>query len=152
MPPSFVFLDRDFAMIAPAQEQTFAVITNAVSESAITIITGENGYGQLETVSAALSVKTGWTVISDDGDWFTGGYLAGFQQIIEQSLAWCRNFSPALIVQYQQTLKRLYPLLDLPQFTVPKDLTNTASKDERTRFYHHEYQNKLLVGLSEFLI
>jgi tetratricopeptide (TPR) repeat protein len=35
---------------------------------------------------------------------------------------------------------------------VPKDLTNSSDREERTRFYHHEYQNKLLVGLAEFLV
>ncbi|WP_229167901.1 tetratricopeptide repeat protein [Bradyrhizobium altum] len=49
-------------------------------------------------------------------------------------------------------MKRLFPLLVSEAFTVPKDLTNTSNKEERTRFYHHEYQNKLLVGLAEFLI
>ncbi|WP_273727395.1 tetratricopeptide repeat protein [Brucella gallinifaecis] len=87
-----------------------------------------------------------------DGNWFAGGYLAGFQETIEQAINWSVTNCPSLVELHQQTLKRLYPHIELLQFTVPKDLTNTSSKEERTRFYHHEYQNKLLVGLSEFLI
>ncbi|AGA65334.1 hypothetical protein B488_13420 [Liberibacter crescens BT-1] len=126
-------------------------IYEAVLKNTITVIYGERGLGQRQTAVSALS-NIGWQVVQSDGDWFSGGYLGGFQEVIDQAIAWSSDNLPALIIEYQQTLKRLYPLIDLPQFTVPKDLTNTSTKEERTRFYHHEYQNKLLVGLSEFLI
>ncbi|MGY8684951.1 hypothetical protein Q2941_45495 [Bradyrhizobium sp. UFLA05-153] len=87
-----------------------------------------------------------------DGDWRTGGYLAGLQKLIDAELSWAAENAPKLVEAAQQSLKRLFPLLVSDAFTLPKDLINTSSREERTRFYHHEYQNKLLVGLAEFLL
>lgn len=78
----------------------------------------------------------------------TGGYPTGLQKDIDAELRWAADNKPQLIEAAQQFLKRLFPLIVSDAFTVPKDLTNTSTKDERTSFYHHEYQNKLLVGLA----
>jgi hypothetical protein len=94
----------------------------------------------------------GWEHLPSDGNWLAHGYLAGFQDLIDQAVQWCGKNAPELLVQNQQSLKRIFPLLDLPQFSIPKDLTNTSTREERTRFYHHEYQIKLLFGLATFVI
>jgi len=153
VPPSFIISALcEGIMDAPVQERSIAAISDAVSKNTITVIQGERGLGQRQTAIAALSGSAEWQIVLSDGDWFSAGYLGGFQEVVDQAIAWSSDNLPALLEEYQQTLKRLYPLIDRPQFTVQKDLTNTSTKEERTRFYHHEYQNKLLVGLSEFLI
>lgn len=130
--------------IAPA-------ISASVDASPVTILKTENGMTPVPTIKLALATSNSVVSITD-GDWRTGGYLAGLQDVIDAELRWATDNRPQLIEAAQQSLKRLFPLLVSDAFTVPKDLTNTATKEERTRFYHHEYQNKLLVGLAEFLI
>ncbi|MGY3473651.1 tetratricopeptide repeat protein [Bradyrhizobium ottawaense] len=130
--------------IAPA-------ISSSVEASPITILKAEAGMAPVPTIKSALASSNSDLSVSD-GDWRTGGYLAGLQQLVDAELKWAAENRPKLVEAAQQSLKRLFPLLVSDDFTVPKDLTNTSSKEERTRFYHHEYQNKLLVGLAEFLI
>ncbi|WP_342723718.1 tetratricopeptide repeat protein [Bradyrhizobium sp. B097] len=130
--------------IAPA-------ISTSVDVSPITILKTEPGMAPVPTIKSALKRSAPLVSIAD-GDWRTGGYLAGLQDVIDAELRWATDHRPQLVEAAQQSLKRLFPLLVSDAFTVPKDLTNTSSKEERTRFYHHEYQNKLLVGLAEFLI
>ncbi|WP_342710071.1 tetratricopeptide repeat protein [Bradyrhizobium sp. B124] len=130
--------------IAPA-------ISTSVDVSPITILKTEPGMAPVPTIKSALK-RPAPLISTADGDWRTGGYLAGLQDVIDAELSWATDHRPQLVEAAQQSLKRLFPLLHSDGFTIPKDLTNTSSKEERTRFYHHEYQNKLLVGLAEFLI
>ncbi|MFB9261668.1 tetratricopeptide repeat protein [Bradyrhizobium erythrophlei] len=130
--------------IAPA-------ISTSVDASPITILTAELGMAPVPTIKLALSNSTSVLSITD-GDWRAGGYLAGLQEVIDTELRWATDNKPQLVEAAQQSLKPLIPLMVSDAFTIPKDLTNTSTKEERTRFYHHEYQSKLLVGLAEFLI
>jgi tetratricopeptide (TPR) repeat protein len=126
-------------------------IARSIAIHQLVIIAGERGLGQRETLFTVEPVSSEWTITFASGDWLSGGYVAGFQELLDTAVEWCESHRPDLISEHEQSLKRLFPRLQLRHFSVPKDLTNTSSKDERTRFYHHEYQNKLLVGLSEFL-
>ncbi|MVT70949.1 tetratricopeptide repeat protein [Bradyrhizobium pachyrhizi] len=138
-------------MVDLIQQRVVSAISASVELSAITILKAEAGMAPLPTIKSALARSNSNFYITD-GDWRTGGYLAGLQALIDAELRWAKENRPKLVEAAQQSLKRLFPLLNSDAFTVPKDLTNTSSKEERTRFYHHEYQNKLLVGLAEFLI
>ncbi|MES5485207.1 tetratricopeptide repeat protein [Bradyrhizobium sp. INPA03-11B] len=138
-------------MVDLIQQRIAPVISSSVKISPISILKAEGGMAPVPTIKSALA-SSGWDLSIADGDWRTGGYLAGLQAFIDAELTWAAENSPQLVEAAQQSLKRLFPLLVSDAFSVPKDLTNTSSKEERTRFYHHEYQNKLLVGLAEFLI
>ncbi|MGY4408028.1 tetratricopeptide repeat protein [Bradyrhizobium sp. USDA 3315] len=133
------------------QQRIAPAISSSVEVSPITILKTEAGMAPVPTIKSALASSSSDLSVND-GDWRTGGYLAGLQRLIDEQLRWAAEKRPKLVEAAQQSLKRLFPLLVSNAFTVPKDLTNTSSKEERTRFYHHEYQNKLLVGLAEFLI
>ncbi|MCA6112857.1 tetratricopeptide repeat protein [Bradyrhizobium cenepequi] len=133
------------------QSRIVSAISTSVDATPITILKAEPGMAPVPTIKSALSNSSSAPSITD-GDWRTGGYLAGLQEVVDAELRWAAENKPQLIEATQQSLKRLFPLMDSDAFTVPKDLTNTSTKEERTRFYHHEYQNKLLVGLAEFLI
>jgi tetratricopeptide (TPR) repeat protein len=136
----------------PARINLAAQISQQVRQRQMLIVTGRKGLGQKPTLEAGLASCTGWQCLPVDGNWLTGGYLAGFQDLLDIALRWCDKNRPDIISRHEQSIKRIFPLYDSQHYTVPKDLTNTSSKDERTRFYHHEYQNKLLVGLSRFLL
>ncbi|HEY0059060.1 MAG TPA: tetratricopeptide repeat protein [Flavisolibacter sp.] len=127
-------------------------INQAIRQGQAAIVAGKRGLGQKATVDVGLTQYTDWEHIAVNGNWLTHGYLAGFQDLLDIALRWCDKNQPEIISRHEQSIKRIFPGYDSPYFTVPKDLTNTSSKDERTRFYHHEYQNKLLVGLSRFLL
>ncbi|MGY2803976.1 tetratricopeptide repeat protein [Bradyrhizobium sp. USDA 4506] len=133
------------------QQRIAPAISSSVDVNPITILKAEAGMAPVPTIKLALANSSSDLSVND-GDWRTGGYLAGLQKLIDEQLRWAAEKRPKLVEAAQQSLKRLFPLLVSDAFTVPKDLTNTSSKEERTRFYHHEYQNKLLVGLAEFLI
>lgn len=128
------------------QPRITSAISTSVDANPITILKAEPGMAPVPTINMALSNASSVLSITD-GDWRNGGYLAGLQEVIDAELRWAADSKPQLIEAAQQSLKRLFPLMVSDAFTVPKDLTNTSTKDERTRFYHHEYQNKLLVGL-----
>ncbi|MVA19406.1 hypothetical protein GOZ94_10620 [Agrobacterium vitis] len=138
-------------MINFVQSRASALISEVVAASKITVLKADKGMAPQSTIDTALS-NSEFDLQFADGDWMRGGYLAGFQELVDQALESASSEWPELIERHQQSLKRLFPLLNSPSFTVPKDLTNTSTREERTRFYHHEYQNKLLVGLAEFLI
>lgn len=127
-------------------------IRQARDRSQVVIVTGDRGSGQKSAVAAVGPPSAAWTSTSANGNWLTAGYLSGFQELLDAALAWCSEHDPRLISRYEQSLKRILPRYESPHFRIPKDLTNTSGPDERTRFYHHEYQNKLLVGVSEFLL
>lgn len=136
----------------PARSIVAAQIAEAVRQTQIVVVSGTRGLGQKATVTAALASLAPWEHLAVNGNWLTGGYLAGFQDLLDQALQWCSAHQSETIARYEQSIKRILPKYDSPHFRVPRDLTNTSSKDERTRFYHHEYQNKLLVGLSDFIL
>jgi tetratricopeptide (TPR) repeat protein len=127
-------------------------LREAIVSGQVVVLTGEKGLGQKGTITAALGPPGDWIPFSANGNWLSGGYLAGFQDLLNLALRWCEENQPEIISRYEQSLKRIFPKYHSTYFRVPKDLTNTSTKDERTRFYHHEYQNKLLVGLTEFLL
>jgi tetratricopeptide (TPR) repeat protein len=121
----------------------------------LTRVTGPAGLGQAQSAVLGLGDVPGWSVLSADGCWRTGGYLSGFHELITQAFAWAEGAEGAeldLVARHEQTLKRIWPTRPSTAYRVPKDLTNSSDREERTRFYHHEYQNKLLFGLSEFLL
>ena len=124
-------------------------IAAALRDHAIAVIAGARGLGLRATARAAL--KAHYSLWELDGDGYTDGYLAGFEPFVLQLLAQAEIDRPDLVTAHEQSLKRLWPRRDSPAFELPRDLTSTSSRDERTRFYHHEYQNKLLVGLAEFI-
>jgi Tfp pilus assembly protein PilF len=123
----------------------------AIKTSQATILSGPEGLGQCATLEAAFRVGVDLQVFWADGCWTSRGYLSGFEEFLSAKLAKAVAYRPDLVVKHEQTLKRIFPALQLAPYVVPRDLTNTADREERTRFYHQEYQNKLLVGLSEFI-
>ncbi|MBP2428821.1 hypothetical protein [Bradyrhizobium elkanii] len=138
-------------MVDLIQQRIAPAILSSIEINPITILKTEPGMAPVPTIKSALASSSSDLSVAD-GDWRIGGYLAGLQELIDTELRWADENRPKLVEAAQQSLKRLFPLLISDAFTVAKDLTNTSSKEERTRFYHHEYQNKLLVGLAEFLI
>ena len=127
------------------------LIHSAIESYQVTILTGALGFGQAATLRATLDRTPDWNSSCSDGNWRTGGYLSGFHDLIVQAIALAEVKNPSLVARYEQTLKRIFPYRLSSAYRIPKDLTNSASREERTRFYHFEYQEKLLVGLSEFI-
>lgn len=138
-------------MVELVRERMLTPVVDAIKSHQVVIITGRRGFGQLQTARAAASQVSNWETLSANGNWHTFGYLAGLCVLVEQAIEWSEISAPELIVRHQNSLKRLFPLLQSQRFTIPKDLTNTSTKEERTRFYHHEYQLKLLFGIATFL-
>jgi tetratricopeptide (TPR) repeat protein len=118
----------------------------------LTIVTGAVGLGQVASIGLAFGDLPGRSVLFTNGRWLTGGYLSGLHELIAEALTWAEANAPDLVARHEQTLKRVWPTRPSTIYRVPKDLTNSSAWEERTRFYHHEYQNKLLVGLAEFLL
>jgi tetratricopeptide (TPR) repeat protein len=130
----------------PAIKQAISANTGPIK------VVGERGFGKAATVRHALhSLGFEW-VIEDVGNKYSRGYFAGFSKLLFTILQWCEANNPCLIERHEHSLKRLFPFLESTSFKTPKDLTNIASDEERTRFYHYEYQNKLLHDVSSFLI
>jgi len=116
------------------------------------LVTAPDGGGKADTVNAWLDSRDDGIVrLTADGDKLTHGYLAGLHPLVEHAMTTAEATSPELLTAAEQSLKRLLPHRDSPAYRVPKDLTGVASRDERTRFYFHDYQGKLLNGLYEFL-
>ncbi|MFE5586882.1 tetratricopeptide repeat protein [Kitasatospora sp. NPDC056531] len=119
------------------------------------LVTSPDGAGKADTVRAwlasAASARAEGTVVSGSGDKLTHGYLAGLQPLLDHAISVAEAEAPELVAAAEQSLKRLLPQRESPAYRVPKDLTGVASRDERTRFYFHEYQGKLLNGVYEFL-
>lgn len=125
-------------------------IAAALRDHASVVVAGARGLGLRATARAAIGAsRTLWEL---DGDGHARGYLAGFEPFVWQLLDDAALHHPVLVAAHEQSLKRLWPRRDSPAYVLPRDLTSTAQRDERTRFYHHEYQNKLLVGLAEFML
>lgn len=118
----------------------------------VVVVRGEPGLGQDILLTTQSSPSTGWMEVVCNGNAYVNGYLAGFDKLFRLALKWCDTSNPTLIAKHEQSLKRLLPHYESRHFEVPKDLTHTSSRSERTRFFHHEYQNKLLVGAAEFLL
>lgn len=116
------------------------------------ILLGGPGSGKLDTVTRWARQRPDLPSLISDGGKLTGSYLAGLLPLVEHAITAAASAHPQLLTAHQQSLKRLLPWLARPEFTVPADLTNSSSSEERTRFYHHEYEDKLLHGLYEFLL
>jgi tetratricopeptide (TPR) repeat protein len=127
-------------------------VSAALRDHGIVVVAAARGLGARATVRAALDAFAGTTVRELDGDGHTHGYLAGFEPFIEQLLDDADGDRPSLVTRHEQSIKRIWPRQNRAAFSVPRDLTSTSAREERTRFYHHEYQNKILVGLAEFVI
>jgi tetratricopeptide (TPR) repeat protein len=127
-------------------------IAAALRDHGIVVVTAVRGLGARATVRAALAALPGATPWELDGDGHTHGYLAGFEPFILRLLDDAAANRPTLVARHEQSLKRVWPWRPCRAFKTPRDLTGTAPREERTRFYHYEYQNKLLVGLAEFVI
>ena len=128
-------------------------IAAALRGHGIVVVAAARGMGARATArAAAMASLPGATPWELDGDGHTHGYLAGFEPFVERLLDDADTNRPALVARHEQSLKRLWPRRHRAAFKVPRDLTGTSPREERTRFYHHEYQNKLLVGLAEFVI
>ena len=127
-------------------------IAAALRDHGIVVVAAARGLGARATVRAALAPLPGTTTWELDGDGHTHGYLAGFEPFILRLLDEAAANRPALVARHEQSLKRVWPWRPCAAFKMPRDLTGTAPREERTRFYHYEYQNKLLVGLAEFVI
>lgn len=130
--------------IAPA-------ISISVDGSPITILKAEPGMAPVPTIKLALSYFSPVPSFAG-GDWRTGGYLAGLQEVIDSELMWAADNRPELAEAAHQGLKQLFPLMVPHNGAIPKCITNTSTKDEPTQIHHHEHQRKLLVALAEFLI
>ena len=125
-------------------------IAAALRDHGIAVVAGAQGLGLRATARASVEAEREiWEL---DGDGHAHGYLAGFEPLAMQLLDEAERDQPALVAAHEQSLKRLWPRRDSPAYALPRDLTSTSVRDERTRFYHHEYQNKLLVGLAEFML
>ncbi|MET0321017.1 MAG: hypothetical protein ABW069_09885 [Duganella sp.] len=134
--------------VRPDQVQPIA---DALRAHAPVVVVGAHGLGARATVRAALATLGELDIRELDGDGHAHGYLAGVEPLILALLDDAERHHPALVARHEQSLKRLWPRRDSPAFALARDLTSTSARDERTRFYHHEYQNKLLVGLAEFM-
>ncbi|MEU3525861.1 tetratricopeptide repeat protein [Streptomyces sp. NPDC038707] len=119
------------------------------------LVSAPDGSGKSDTVHAWLDTGDreypAGVVVSGNGDKLTHGYFAGVQPLIDHAVTVAESEAPELVAAAEQSLKRLFPHRDSPAYRVPKDLTGVAGRDERTRFYFHEYQDKLLNGVYEFL-
>jgi tetratricopeptide (TPR) repeat protein len=115
-------------------------------------VVGPSGSGKEATVRHVLDDLGYDLVVYDVGRKDSRGYFAGFSQFLFTIIAICEVDYPSLIERHEHSLKRLFPLLTSPGFRKPKDLTNTAPDGERTRFYHYEYQNKLLHDVASFVL
>ncbi|MDI5925225.1 tetratricopeptide repeat protein [Rhizobium leguminosarum] len=138
---------------AVGKDRTRKALTDWVRRSSarILIVAGAPGFGQLEAIRDGLTSPDS-RLIEASGNWRTEGYLAGFHELVDELLIWSEQSAPDLVARYEQSLKRLFPYRSSNCYRIPKDLTNSSDREERTRFYHNEYQNKLLVGLAEFLL
>jgi len=139
-------------MDGPARPGLAASLRLAMEKHQIVSLAGAAGLGQMASIRLAIDDLLGWEAVYADGCWLRSGYLCGFHGLVMQLLEWAQASDADLLERHEQTLKRLLPKRACTAYRVPKDLTNSAQRDERTRFYHHEYQNKLLVGLAEFLL
>ena len=125
-------------------------IAAALRDHGIAVVAGAHGLGLRATARKAVEAdREIWEL---DGDGHAHGCLAGFEPLALQLLDEAERHHPALVAAHEQSLKRLWPRRDSSAYALPRDLTSTSVRDERTRFYHHEYQNKLLVGLAEFML
>lgn len=125
----------------------------SLSHSKLINVVGPDGAGKHDTIHDYIKHHlNGDNVIVENANKLKQGYFSGFYALLNTVYSRCHEGREALIEKYEKVLCRLFPDLVLPAFRGVKDLTNTADRDERTRFYHHEFQEKLLNGVYEFLV
>lgn len=123
------------------------------SATSFLAITGAGGSGKLDTFRAfAEAQHLPHQVFYTNGSQLANGYFAGFYPLFMYMMAACEAEYPEIIARHEQSIKRLFPFIPSASYQVPADLTNLALQEERTRFYHHEFQEKLLHGIYEFFI
>src|SRR5690242_2847642 len=103
-------------LMYPPRLNLAAQINQAISQSQVVIIAGKRGLAQKATVDAASEAYTGWKQMAVNGNWLTGGYLAGFQDLVDLALEWCDKNQPEIISRYEQSIKRIFPLYDSLHF------------------------------------
>jgi tetratricopeptide (TPR) repeat protein len=113
---------------------------------------GASGSGKADTVRDWVEHHVTAELSFDDGGFLTSGYFAGFEAFVTAAVRDAEAADPAIVQRAEQSLKRLFPHLTSSAFCAPPDLTMSSSREERTRFYHHEFQHKLLNGVYEFLL
>jgi len=134
------------------RERIVSTIHDALSQGRLVLVSGTLDRGTRAAVQESFIQDCEIDVLGLNGDGHLHGYLAGFEPLLLDLLAVATERWPNLVAKHEQTLKRIWPERDCTAFRVSRDLTGTANREERTRFYHHEYQNKLLVGLAEFTL
>ena len=116
-------------------------------------VEGPSGSGKADTLRAWAATRADQhTVLVEDAGKLSAGYFGGLYPLYLRALRDAEKHAPDLIQRHEHALKRLFPFLACSAYGTPPDLTNSATQDERTRFYHHEYQRKLLNGVYEFLL
>lgn len=134
-------------------QQAWSTVTAEGADQPLLALYGESGAGKKDTVEAWLQTRSELTECwSAHGDKSSNGYCAGLYELYLSLFRDAEQNHQPLIHRHEQTLKRLFPFVESTAYVHEKDLTNLASQEERTRFYHHEYQEKLLHGLFEFLV
>ncbi len=129
-----------------------ARIADAAKNGGAVVVRGGRDAAARCAIVSTLNDASDAIVWNTEGDGHLHGYLGGFEPLLLDLVSETLGRCPELVSRHEQSLKRIWPQRDCTAFRVPRDLTNTASRAERTRFYHHEYQNKLLVGLAEFAL
>lgn len=127
--------------------------TSSSKEKLFLTLVGSSGSGKLDTVKySLLNLESENKVFFTNGNKLSNGYFAGFYDLFLHMFMTCEDKHPEIIAKHEQSIKRLFPFLNSKSYQIPKDLTNTAPQDERTRFYHHQFQEKLLHGIYEFFL
>ncbi|WP_193375821.1 hypothetical protein [Bradyrhizobium elkanii] len=135
-------------MIDLIQQRIAPAILSSVEISPITILKTEPGMAPVPTIKSALASSSSDLSLAD-GDWRTGGYLAGLQELIDAELRWADENRPKLIEAAQQSLKRLFPLLVSDAFTVAKDLTNPAGRSKSPGYGHLKLPHLMIAVSAE---
>lgn len=131
---------------------SIARIADAAKNGGAVVVRGARDAAARSAIVSTLTDTSDAIVWNVEGDGYLHGYLGGFEPLLLDLINEAVDRRPELVTRHEQSLKRIWPQRDCSAFQVPRDLTNIASRAERTRFYHHEYQNKLLVGLAEFAL
>jgi tetratricopeptide (TPR) repeat protein len=135
------------------EDAAYRTWDDPAGQRAFVAVEGPSGIGKADTLRAwAATHADRHTVLVEDAGKLTAGYFGGLYQLCIHALRDAEQRAPDVVQRHEHSLKRLFPFVACSGYATPPDLTNSASQDERTRFYHHEYQRKLLNGIYEFLL
>ncbi|WP_198964764.1 hypothetical protein [Bradyrhizobium sp. C9] len=90
-------------MVDLIQQRIAPAISSSVEISPITILKTEPGMAPVPTIESALASSSSDLSVTD-GDWRTGGYFAGLQELIDAELSWADENRPKLVEAAQQSL------------------------------------------------